>query len=217
MDLRIITEEFPVIHINGASIDAKLYAHRTAAELDHPDGSVTWDKLGADVKETIDEKANSPHSHSAADIHMTDGEALENKILSIEGAVSEKLDETVGKSLLDAKIGNNSIGAYCLYNLVAGITSQLYVAIAYPIPGVSKYVLVVNGKQMCSVTAIGKPIKIASALSGTTKSYLCFMDINGAPMFYAYFSDNIKTTKFTAGILTYAEPDNPWIPEDEFE
>ena len=57
MDLRIITADFPVIHINGASIDTKLYAHRTVAELDHPDGSVTWDKLNESVQAAINDKS----------------------------------------------------------------------------------------------------------------------------------------------------------------
>ncbi len=348
MDLRIITADFPVIHINGASIDTKLYAHRTAAELDHPDGSVTWDKLNESVQAaindkspaahthttvdvynkqvvaydlsyymagwemdgiaigvedkqdflaldklwftykgaavevtpssfidwnstageawtTVDEKhadlhvyiytgdefkvseneqarldpilgnvnlnvllggkADKKHIHDAADIYTADGRALEQRLIDM-GADTSELGTALSSTNADVsalsaeiaeKIGNNAIGTYCKYNLVAGITSQLYVAVAFPIPGVSKYALIVNGKQMGSTTAVNKPLKMASALSTTTKSYLCFMTATNVVLFYAHMNDTVKTDSFTTGILTNTEPDNPWVPEDDFE
>ena len=315
MDLRIITADFPVIHINGTSIDTKLYAHRTAAELDHPDGSVTWDKLDEGVQAAINDKSPSAHTHTtadiynkqivaydlsyymagweldgiaigvidiekfkaldkvyitykgnlyvgkefdttsntqeviepifgnvnlnvllgskaeknhihdAADIHIADGRDLEQKLVDMDADTSElgtALSNTNAEvSALSAevaeKIDNNAIGTYCKYNLVAGITSQLYVAVAFPIPDVSKYALIVNGKQMGSTTAVNKPLKMASALSMTTKSYLCFMTASNVVLFYAQMNDTVKTDSFTTGILTNTEPDNPWEPEDDFE
>ena len=349
MDLRIITTDFPVIHINGASIDTKLYAHRTAAELDHPDGSVTWDKLNEGVQAAINDKSPAAHTHTttevyrkeivaydlsyymggweldgiaigvidiekfkaldkvyitykgnaialspssfrsenrtayeswgnsvdekhkylpvylyvgkefdttsntqeviepifgnvnlnvllgskaeknhihdAADIHIADGRDLAQKLVDMGADTSElgtALSNTNAEvSALSAevaeKIDNNAIGTYCKYNLVAGITSQLYVAVAFPIPDVSKYALIVNGKQMGSTTAVNKPLKMASALSMTTKSYLCFMTASNVVLFYAQMNDTVKTDSFTTGILTNTEPDNPWEPEDDFE
>lgn len=96
---------------------------------------------------------------------------------------------------------------------------ERYVSIAYPIPGVSKYTLIVNDKQIGGITAIEKPIKIASALSNTTKSYLCFLDDTDTPLFYANFDENIKASAFTVGTLVYTNPLNPWVPEagEDFE
>mgnify|MGYP001106784163 CR=1 FL=1 len=215
MDLRIITADFPVIHINGASIDAKLYAHRTAAELDHPDGSVTWNKLSEDVQTAINDKSPAAHTHNAADIYVADGRDLEQKLIDMGADTSElvvavsELNDTV-----DEKIDKTAIGTYCKYNLVAGITSQLCVAAAYPVPGVSKYALVVNDKLIGDITAIGKPLKIASMLTTATNTYLCFMTSKQIPVYYAQLTDNIKNDKFTAGILTYFTPANPWIPDE---
>lgn len=349
MDLRIITADFPVIHINGASIDTKLYSHRTAAELDHPDGSVTWDKLNEDVQAAINDKSPSAHTHTTADIYnkqvvaydlsycmagwemdgiaigvidtekfnaldkvyityegnaiellpssfssenrtayeiwgnrveekhkylpvyqyvgnefntktntqrvidpifgnvnlnallgvkaekkhihdavdiyTADGRDLEQRLVDM-GADTSELGTALSSTNADVsalsaevaeKIDNNAIGSYCKYNLVAGITSQLYVAVAFPIPGVSKYALIVNGKQMGSTTAVNKPLKMASVLSTTTKSYLCFMTATNVVLFYAQMNDTVKTDSFTTGILTNTEPDNPWVPEDDFE
>ena len=170
-------------------------------------------------------KAEKSHIHDAADIYIADGRDLEQKLVDMSADTSElgtALSNTNAEvSALSAevaeKIDNNAIGTYCKYNLVAGITSQLYVAVAFPIPDVSKYALIVNGKQMGSTTAVNKPLKMASALSMTTKSYLCFMTASNVVLFYAQMNDTVKTDSFTTGILTNTEPDNPWEPEDDFE
>lgn len=116
--------------------------------------------------------------------------------------------------LINDKVNISAAGTYCKYNLVAGVTSQLCVAAAYPVPGVSKYALVVNDKLIGDITALGKPLKIASMLTTATNAYLCFMTSRQIPVYYAQLSDNIKNDKFTAGILTFFEPTNPWIPDE---
>lgn len=158
-------------------------------------------------------KAEKNHIHDAADIHIADGRDLEQKLVDMGADTSElvaavsELNDTV-----DEKIDKTAIGTYCKYNLVAGVTSQLFVAVAYPIPGVSKYTLIANGKQMGETTTIGQPLKIASILTTATNAYLCFMDSTGLPTYYAQMNDNIKNDKFTTGILTYFTPNNPWHP-----
>ena len=158
-------------------------------------------------------KAEKNHIHDAADIHIADGRDLEQKLVDMGADTSElvaavsELNDTV-----DEKIDKTAIGTYCKYNLVAGVTSQLFVAVAYPIPGVSKYTLIANGKQMGETTTIGQPLKIASILTTATNVYLCFMDSTGLPIYYAQMNDNIKNDKFTTGILTYFTPSNPWTP-----
>lgn len=160
------------------------------------------------------------HDHSASDVYMADGRNLDQKLVDMDADTSElgtALSNTNTEvSALSAevteKIDNNAIGTYCKYNLVAGVTSQLFVAVAYPIPGVSKYTLIANGKQMGETTTIGQPLKIASILTTATNVYLCFMDSTGLPIYYAQLNDNIKNDKFTTGILTYFTPSNPWTP-----
>ena len=158
-------------------------------------------------------KAEKSHIHDAADIYIADGRDLEQKLVDMGADTSElvaavsKLNDTVNE-----KIDKTAIGTYCKYNLVAGVTSQLFVAVAYPIPGVSKYTLIANGKQMGETTTIGQPLKIASILTTATNVYLCFMDSTGLPIYYAQMNDNIKNDKFTTGILTYFTPSNPWTP-----
>lgn len=158
-------------------------------------------------------KAAKKHTHNAADIFMDDGRDLEQKLVDMGADTSELVAEVSDLSdTVDEKIDKSAIGTYCKYNLVAGITSQLYVAVAYPIPGVSKYTLIANDKQIGATTAIGQPLKIASVLTTATNAYLCFMDSNGLPIYYAQMNDNIKSDKFTTGILTYFTPSNPWTP-----
>lgn len=165
------------------------------------------------LSKVLDEKAEKKHTHNAADIYIADGRDLEQKLVDMGADTSElvaavsELNDTV-----DEKIDKTAIGTYCKYNLVAGVTSQLYVAVAYPIPGVSKYTLIANGKQMGETTTIGQPLKIASILTTATNVYLCFMDSTGLPIYYAQMNDNIKNNKFTTGILTYFTPSNPWTP-----
>ena len=201
-----VDEKHTDLHVyiyTGDKIDVKT---NEQAILDPIFGNVNLNVL-------LGSKAEKNHIHDAADIHIADGRDLEQKLVDMGADTSElvaavsKLNDTVNE-----KIDKTAIGTYCKYNLVAGVTSQLFVAVAYPIPGVSKYTLIANGKQMGETTTIGQPLKIASILTTATNVYLCFMDSTGLPIYYAQMNDNIKNDKFTTGILTYFTPSNPWTP-----